>query len=125
LITKAIDHGFVRSCHDLSEGGLGVAATEMSFSGGVGLEIHLDMVPQSDVERDDLLLFSESNSRFLLEISKDKQTDFENMMIDCEFRLIGEVVSNNELIIWGLGGDVVIESDIVDLRNVWKKTFGG
>jgi len=125
LITNAIDHGFVRSCHDLSEGGLGVAATEMSFSGGVGLEIHLDMVPQSDVERDDLLLFSESNSRFLLEISKDKQTDFENMMIDCEFRLIGEVVSNNELIIWGLGGDVVIESDIVDLRNVWKKTFGG
>ena len=124
LITKAIDLGFIRSCHDLSEGGLGVAAAEMSFSGGIGLELHLDMIPQLNVERDDLLLFSESNSRFLLEVSKDKQTDFENMMRDCDFSLIGEVRSNSELIIWGLEEDVVVESDIVDLITSWKNTFG-
>jgi len=124
LITKAIDLGLVRSCHDLSEGGLGVAAAEMSFSGGIGLELHLDMIPQLNVERDDLLLFSESNSRFLLEVSKDKQTDFENMMMDCDFGLIGEVRSNSELIIWGLEEDVVVESDIVDLITSWKNTFG-
>jgi phosphoribosylformylglycinamidine synthase len=124
LITKAIDLGFIRSCHDLSEGGLGVAAAEMSFSGGSGLELHLDMMPQLNVERDDLLLFSESNSRFLLEVSKDKQADFENMMRNCDFGLIGEVRSNSELIIWGLEEDVVVESDIVDLRTSWKNTFG-
>lgn len=124
LITKAIDLGLVRSCHDLSEGGLGVAAAEMSFSGGIGLEIHLDMVPHSNVGRDDLLLFSESNSRFLLEVSKDKQGDFENVMKACEFGLIGEVRSNSELIIRGLEEDIVVESDIVDLRTSWKTTFG-
>jgi phosphoribosylformylglycinamidine synthase len=124
LITKAIDLGFVRSCHDLSEGGLGVAAAEMSFSGGIGLELHLDMIPQLSVERDDLLLFSESNSRFLLEVSKDKQTEFENMMRNSDFSLIGETRSNSELIIWGLEENVAIESNIVDLRKSWKNTFG-
>ena len=29
----AIDGGLVRACHDLSEGGLAVAAAEMAFAG--------------------------------------------------------------------------------------------
>ena len=41
VVTKAIDEGLVKSCHDLSEGGLAVAAAEMAFAGGYGLEIDL------------------------------------------------------------------------------------
>ena len=32
----AISHGLVRSCHDLSEGGLAVALAEMAMAGGLG-----------------------------------------------------------------------------------------
>ena len=38
---RAIDAGLVRACHDLSEGGLAVAAAEMAFAGGFGAEIDL------------------------------------------------------------------------------------
>ncbi len=44
-VTKAIDEGLVKSCHDLSEGGLAVAAAEMAFASGYGLEIDLSKVP--------------------------------------------------------------------------------
>ena len=48
-VTKAIDEGLVKSCHDLSEGGLAVAAAEMAFAGGYGLEIDLCKVPGKEV----------------------------------------------------------------------------
>ena len=67
-VTKAIDSGFVKSCHDLSEGGLAVAAAEMAFAGGYGLEIDLSKVPGKELTRNDFVLFSESNSRFLIEV---------------------------------------------------------
>src|SRR5207244_1046780 len=35
----AIAAGLVRSCHDLSEGGLAVAAAEMAFAGGIGADL--------------------------------------------------------------------------------------
>ena len=42
---KAIYTGLVRACHDLSEGGLAVAAAEMAFAGGLGARISLADVP--------------------------------------------------------------------------------
>ena len=38
-LSLAIDQGLVRSCHDCSEGGIGVAAAEMAFAGGFGMQL--------------------------------------------------------------------------------------
>ena len=35
-VHAAINRGLLRSCHDLSEGGLAVALAEMAFAGGLG-----------------------------------------------------------------------------------------
>ena len=43
-LSKAINEGLVRACHDCSEGGLAVALAEMAFSGGFGAEIDLRKV---------------------------------------------------------------------------------
>ena len=43
-VHKAIYAGVVRACHDLSEGGLAVAAAEMAFAGGLGVKINLQNV---------------------------------------------------------------------------------
>ena len=67
---RAIRGGLVRACHDLSEGGLAVAAAEMAFAGGLGARLQLDAMPASgelgDARR---CLFSESNTRFLCEVA--------------------------------------------------------
>ena len=66
-LSLATKNGLVRSCHDLSEGGIGVAIAEMAFAGGLGAVVSLKDVPLGEpMGRDDLVLFSESNSRFLV-----------------------------------------------------------
>ena len=53
LLANATEKGLVRSCHDCSEGGLAVAAAEMSFAGGYGMELDLSRVPvEKGVDRD-------------------------------------------------------------------------
>ncbi len=124
-VTKAIDSGLVRSCHDLSEGGLAVAAAEMAFAGGYGLQLDLDKVPGRGLERDDFVLFSESNSRFLLEVSEQDKEDFESMMKDKSCIQIGTVTKDERLVINGLKTKTVVDASLAELRRSWKKTFGG
>ncbi len=79
-ITKAIDSNIIEACHDISEGGLAVAAAEMAFAGGYGIKLDLAKVPSKEIGRNDFLLFSESNSRFLVEINKKDKDNFEFIM---------------------------------------------
>ena len=125
-IIKAIDYGLVKACHDLSEGGLGVAAAEMAFTGGYGLEISLERVPTGEkIERNDFLLFSESNSRFLIEVDGKYKEEFEKLMHGIPYAEIGRVVKTPNLCIYGLNGKVVVEASLEDLLEHWKSFLGG
>jgi len=121
LIPKAIDRGLLLACHDLSEGGLGVAAAEMAFSGNLGIILDLGKVVREEIERDDTILFSESNSRFLIEVSPESREEFEEMMSNIPMACIGRVDSGKELLIRGIEGDLVIEVSLRDLRDAWKE----
>ncbi|MDD5662440.1 MAG: phosphoribosylformylglycinamidine synthase subunit PurL [Candidatus Omnitrophica bacterium] len=73
ILSKASAKGLVRSMHDCSEGGLGVALAEMAFSGGLGINVFLSSVPYAGERRNDYVLFSASNSRFIVEVEKEKK----------------------------------------------------
>src|SRR5262249_39569168 len=60
---EAIRRGLVRSCHDLSEGGLAVAVAEMAFAGGVGADV-TGLRAATEGLPDEVLLFAESATRF-------------------------------------------------------------
>ena len=44
-LSKASASGLIKAMHDCSEGGIGVAASEMAFAGGLGMELFLSEVP--------------------------------------------------------------------------------
>lgn len=67
-VLSCIRGGLVTSCHDCSTGGLGVALAEMAIAGEKGATVDLKAIPADGI-RDDELLFSESNSRFILTTS--------------------------------------------------------
>jgi phosphoribosylformylglycinamidine synthase len=119
---KSIDKGMVKSCHDLSEGGLGVAASEMAFASNYGMTLDLKAVPNKSVARNDFLLFSESNSRFLIEVAPKDRYDFEDLM-GKSCTQIGEVTQTQKLQIYGLNGGYVVDAELADLRAAWKKTL--
>lgn len=122
-LTKAIDLGLVKACHDLSEGGLAVAAAEMAFAGGHGVEMNLVDVPARNSERNDFILFSESNSRFLLEVSQKARKDFEALMKGTVFSQIGRVTKTASLCVRGPSGKTVIDASLGDLFRSWKGTL--
>jgi phosphoribosylformylglycinamidine synthase len=57
----------LRSVHDCSKGGLAVAVSEMCMASNVGVEAELSSLP-SLCSRIDDVLFSESNSRFIMTV---------------------------------------------------------
>jgi phosphoribosylformylglycinamidine synthase len=124
-ITKAIDSGLIKSCHDLSEGGLAVAAAEMAFAGGYGLNLDLKKVPGKALERNDFALFSESNSRFLMEVSEKDKQGFEAVMKNVSCAQIGTVTREERLVISGLNRKIVVDASLAELRRGWKKTLCG
>ncbi|HBG62334.1 MAG: phosphoribosylformylglycinamidine synthase II [Omnitrophica WOR_2 bacterium GWF2_38_59] len=121
-LNQAVSKGLVKSIHDCSEGGLGVALAEMAFSGMLGATIHLDKVPyKGDDVRSDKVLFSESNSRFVVEVTKADQIDFEKILEGITFGVIGQVEETPEFIVYGRKDEVCVNLYIQDLKEAWQK----
>ncbi len=121
-LSSAIEKGLVRACHDCSEGGIGVAVAEMAFAGGLGASIYLKSVPLGEpVDRDDFVLFSESNSRFLVEVAPEDKDEYEEIMGGTSSAAIGQVTGSEVLEIYGLGEINVIAASLGELKETWQK----
>ncbi|MDG2407795.1 MAG: phosphoribosylformylglycinamidine synthase subunit PurL [Pirellulales bacterium] len=127
-IHAAIQKGLICSCHDMSEGGLGVALAEMAFAGGFGVEVQLAACPhEEDIDSDTSLFFSESNSRFLCEVSPEAVPDFEAMLAESHegqtitFARIGKVTEELTMIATGQDGTAIVNIPLTKLKEAWQK----
>ncbi len=77
-LLNVISEQYVLSCHDLSEGGLGVCLAEMCIGGNIGATIDLGILQAT--LRDDILLFSESNTRWVVEVDPAEKALFEHAL---------------------------------------------
>ena len=109
------------SCHDCADGGLAVALAETAFSGGLGMLINLAMVPSPGIDRDDVLLFSESQSRFIVTIHPVAKEPFEELMKGIAIGQLGIVLAEGLMKVDGIRGNRIIEEDINLLKAVWQK----
>jgi len=125
-LTSAIDQGMVRACHDLSDGGLAVTAAEMAFGSNLGLELRLKEVPKSSgIKRNDFILFSESNSRFLIEVDHRQKERFKELMENCVCAEIGTVTESPLLTVCGLNDEKMIAAELRALREEWQNGLRG
>ena len=126
-IHAVIQQGLVQSCHDMSEGGLGVAVAEMAFAGDLGAIVELAAVPHEDeVDHDTCLLFSESNSRFLCEVRPDAADEFEALLAGTHqgqsiaFSRIGRVTEKRQMVIEDCKGETMVDLPVEQLKEAWK-----
>ena len=123
-LSLAVDQELVRSCHDCSEGGIGAAAAEMALAGGLGMHLSLTDLPHdANVTTDDVSLFSESNSRFIVEVAPEKQEAFKKGMAGVPIGCIGTVVESADFVVNGTDGSVVVQTTIDQLKESWQGTF--
>ncbi len=121
-LEKAIREGTVASCHDCSDGGLGVALAESAFSGDLGMTVELTKVPVENIRRADTILFSESQSRFVVTVAPDKVKRFEEIMKGNVFADVGEVTSRQDFTVMD-GEKVILSAGIDELKEAWQKTL--
>ena len=135
-VHRAIDQGWVRSCHDLSEGGLAAAATEMAFAGGLGMNLDLATIERNaalasgggsaaDVQQPlsaAELLFSESNTRFLLEVPDDAADSIAQCFADANVPLfrLGNVQQETRVIVRD-GDVVVLDAELAEAKAAWQR----
>ena len=124
-LSTAIQRGVVRSCHDCSEGGIAVAAAEMAYAGGYGMHLNLDAVPTGDAmtTTDDVLLFSESTSRFIVEVEPQHEETYKTCMADVPTACIGTVIEGTAFIVTGTNGEHIVETSIDVLKSAWQGTL--
>jgi len=120
-VHAAIVAGLVRSCHDLSEGGLAAAVAEMAFAGGCGAEVSLAKLPESATLDDAVLLFSESNTRFVLEVAAEQAEKLRAVFGDLPLVEIGRVTDRPQVVIEGKGGQPVIDAMNAELKESWQR----
>ncbi|HPX60510.1 MAG TPA: AIR synthase-related protein [Deltaproteobacteria bacterium] len=121
---QAVMAGAVASCHDLSDGGLAVAAAESAFAGGFGMLIDLSRVLwKGEGKNDTALLFSESASRHLVTVHSEKREQFESIMAGNCFAPIGVVTEDATLSITGLSGNTIVKAGLTELKEAWQRTL--
>jgi len=119
-LSSAMARGLVRACHDCSEGGFAVAAAEMAFAGDMGMCLNIETIPQQGCTRDDQLLFSESNSRFIVEVGPEHRGQFEAALDGVPFGLAGKVADIDRLVIKNAAGAKIIDAPLADLKEAWQ-----
>jgi phosphoribosylformylglycinamidine synthase len=132
-VHRAICDGLVRACHDISEGGLAVALAEMAFAGGLGAAVSLRDVPTAGgadgpdpAAHDGVLLFSESPSRFVLEVRPGDVAAVSAILGTLPWGKLGTVSAEEtdataRLVVAGLDGGTVVEAGAAELKAAWQR----
>ena len=100
-LTDSIDNGLILSCHDISDGGLGIAVSEMSFENNIGCKINIDQNLKFYE-----ILFSETGG-FVMEIDNNNLENTLNVFskYDIELYTIGKT-----------GGDSIVINNFLDVK---------
>jgi phosphoribosylformylglycinamidine synthase len=130
-LVTAIEKGFVRAAHDCSEGGLAVTLAEMAFAGKLGAAVDVSLLPLADGKesqdlRDDLRLFAESNTRWLAEVPKGRERDFEFVFSQAGFAgvavKIGSVTGDGRVVATS-GKDKLLDVSAEACRKAWSEAM--
>ena len=118
---QSISAGLVRSCHDLSEGGFAVAAAEMAFAGGLGVELDIERLAADGTTDPAALLFSESTTRFLLEVTAANVAKLTANFANLPFAYVGVVTNSGRVVAQDSLGVRLLDISCAELKSAWQK----
>jgi phosphoribosylformylglycinamidine synthase len=122
-VAGLIAAGLIDSAHDCSDGGVLVAAAEMAFAGGIGLDLQIDQLPVAR-ELDDLTAcFAETPSRYLLEIQP-RHLDAAGAALrraGLPFAVIGTFAGHQRLTVRCARHGRLLDEPLDSLRQAWRQ----
>ncbi len=117
-VHQAMTRGLIRACHDLSEGGLAIALAEMCFGGSLGAEVDVAALCDRDQLHATQLLFTESNSRFIIEVPSAHRSELEAIFAGVPIIRMGQVNSGSTLTVRS-GQTLLCEGNVQRYKQAW------
>jgi phosphoribosylformylglycinamidine synthase len=136
-LRAAMKAGFIASCHDVSEGGLAVAVCEMLLGGDMGATLDVAGItlnkPLQGLRgrgaephmRSDYALFSESNTRWVVEVWREDASGFEELMQTRGICIcnIGETIRDRRVLIRD-SDKKLVNLSLEEVRTAWTGKIG-
>ena len=123
-VRSAIAGGLLASAHDLSDGGLGVAAAECCIASGLGAS--LDLPSPADAHRLDRLLFAEGGARILVSVSAAQAGAWQQVLDAAEAALPAQrlgVVSADPTLAIRAGDQELLQVPVSRLVSVFEQAI--
>ena len=120
MLLRAGREGWVRSAHDVSDGGLAVTLSEMAFGGGLGFSVDLDA---TGLAGPGIALASEGRSRWVVEVSEESRSAFERCLKGLPVTRLGTVdEAAHATLRWS--GRTIATIPIAPLYERWRAGLG-
>jgi phosphoribosylformylglycinamidine synthase len=128
-VAEAGAAGLVRSCHDVSDGGLAVAVAEMALAGALGARLDLGAVPCAGdttpaAARDLAVAFAETPGRFVCAVAPADADAFSARMAAVPWAWIGAALAEPVVEIVNVAG-AVERVGLERLAEAWHTPAGG
>ena len=121
-VLEAINKKIVTAVHDCSKGGLAIALAKMCMKGNLGAKIDISSINSKEL-RLDLLLFSESHSRFILSCEKSHINMIKDLAksysVPCY--ILGQVIKEPLFEIAHKTGKITC--DLEKMKKIWIETI--
>lgn len=122
---RAIQEGLVSSAHAVTRGGLAVHLSLVAMGGETGVDVDLGDVPICEDLHNTQILYSESAGRFVVTVSPERQEAFEELFRGMKTARIGKITESRSFRLKDKGGTLIMDEDILELKECWKSPFGG
>ncbi len=123
-ISRITDKGLANSLHTPALGGLAVGFAKVAIAGRLGLAIDLSSIPVESSLSPAELLFSESNSRFIMTVPPTNITKVEKLLKGIRYGAVGKVTKNCRLD-FSFSGRKLFSAELDDIVKSYKSTLSG
>jgi len=114
VTSNGIRKGFFNAAHDVSHGGIGIALAEMCIASDIGINMAID-----NNLRADIFLFSESNSRFVVEVKKEYEKEFLDFFNEIPISKLGNI--QGKRLIFKYNRKKILDLGIQEMRNTFRE----
>ena len=118
-VLSLISKNLIKSAHDCSKGGLGIAISELCIFGKIGCNVDLPSTLSSEK-----ILFSESHSRYILVVDRTNLDEIKSLLTDdkCSFSELG--IFSGDQIIFKSNSDPILELRVDKAENNYLNSLG-
>ncbi|ABR55081.1 Phosphoribosylformylglycinamidine synthase [Methanococcus vannielii SB] len=119
-IYELSNNKILSSCASVTLGGILITLSKMAIAGKLGAVIDSAVIPNESLSLEKIL-YSETQSRFIVTVAPENEKEFEKLMEEFEIQKIGKVTEKDFVV--KHKNEIIINTSLERMEEVYKKRF--